>query len=249
MGSLPRNQQRKLLRSALNKEKYTAAKKQQQQSAGQQAAPVTIVGKATADATRRKARQAKRMLASENSLRIVFDLSYSEHMDERELRNLKNQLKIAYSDTGARATPPRLVLTSLEEGGKLDAQLKAIAGFASWQMDKHAEHFTQVVADRSALVYLSPDATDVLTGPLDPTKVYVIGGLVDRAQAIHGISLGKATEHAVRAARLPIQELVRVRRGDRLPVNQVVNVLCEAQETGGDWRAALLKYIPETTPL
>ena len=55
--------------------------------------------------------------------------------------------------------------------------------------------------DRDQLVYLSPEAPDVLT-ELKPSEVYVIGGLVDRHK-IHGASLRRASALGIRSARLP----------------------------------------------
>ena len=54
------------------------------------------------------------------------------------------------------------------------------------------------------LVYFSPDATEILD-TIDPTKVYVIGGLVDRSIAKNQ-SLDRASSLGVQCVRLPLAE-------------------------------------------
>ena len=54
------------------------------------------------------------------------------------------------------------------------------------------------------LVYFSPDATEILD-TIDSTKVYVIGGLVDRSIAKNQ-SLDRASSLGVQCVRLPLAE-------------------------------------------
>lgn len=99
-------------------------------------------------------------------------------------------------------------------------------------------------AGRQALVYLSPEAPDVLTH-LDPSEVYVIGGLVDRRK-IRGASHQRATALGIRCARLPLMEhLPPEMRGrsnalDALNLNSVFRLLVEWSKCR-DWTVAMTK--------
>lgn len=96
--------------------------------------------------------------------------------------------------------------------------------------------------DRSALVYLSPDAPDVLDA-LYPSDVYVIGGLVDRHK-IRGASYQRAASLGIRCARLPLLEhLPDEMRGrsnalDALNLNSAFRLLVEWSRSR-DWTAAI----------
>jgi tRNA (guanine9-N1)-methyltransferase len=91
------------------------------------------------------------------------------------------------------------------------------------------------------IVYLSPDASSVLTS-LDDKTVYVVGGIVDRA-VLKGQSLSKASRHAVRVQRLPLQEYMNVNN----PVLNIDAVLIALNEFANhrDWSRAFDAAIPK----
>lgn len=101
-------------------------------------------------------------------------------------------------------------------------------------MGKHEQCHTEVFADEvDKLVYLSPDATDVLM-EIDPDKIYIIGGIADthiqkvRAYTVmiaflrpslctrltaachhrltQGLTLRKARDQGIATACLPLKE-------------------------------------------
>ncbi|NXX70417.1 TM10B methyltransferase, partial [Spizella passerina] len=93
-----------------------------------------------------------------------------------------------------------------------------------------------------AIVYLTPDSENVLQD-IDPSKVYVLGGLVD--ESIHKqLTLRRAREQRLQTARLPIREYMvrapnsRNYHSETLAINQVFDVLCTFYETRS-WPAAL----------
>ena len=96
--------------------------------------------------------------------------------------------------------------------------------------------------EREQIVYLSPDAPEVLD-ELRPSEVYVIGGLVDRHK-VDGASYRRATALGVRAARLPlIEHLPAELRGcsvalNALNLNAVFGLLVEWSKAR-DWASAM----------
>ncbi|RLN74499.1 hypothetical protein BBJ28_00009531 [Nothophytophthora sp. Chile5] len=95
------------------------------------------------------------------------------------------------------------------------------------------------------LVYLSPDADDVLP-ELDPTCVYVVGGIVDRSVR-KGETMAKATAQGLRTARLPLQEHFALTgeavRTHILNLDSVLIVLNEVANHG-DWGRAFQRAVP-----
>lgn len=103
----------------------------------------------------------------------------------------------------------------------------------------------------SELVYFSPDAEEALDA-IDSSKVYVIGGLVDRSIAKNQ-SLNRANSMGVRCVRLPLAEYYpeclhrgMSGKGERLVVlniNTLVEIIIAFSETH-DWRATFERCIP-----
>ncbi|RLN38270.1 hypothetical protein BBJ28_00017341 [Nothophytophthora sp. Chile5] len=95
------------------------------------------------------------------------------------------------------------------------------------------------------LVYLSPDADDVLS-VLDPTRVYVVGGIVDRSVR-KGQTMAKATAQGLRTARLPLQEhFAQTGEAVRTHILNLDSVLIILNEVAnhGDWGRAFQRAVP-----
>jgi Trm5-related predicted tRNA methylase len=80
----------------------------------------------------------------------------------------------AYGSLRKSQRPVKVHFTSFR--GAAAEALRRVSG-AEWKVFRHEEPFHQVF-DKSKLVYLSPDAPDVLDR-LKAEDIYVIGGLVD----------------------------------------------------------------------
>ncbi|KFM61139.1 tRNA-dihydrouridine(16/17) synthase [NAD(P)(+)]-like protein, partial [Stegodyphus mimosarum] len=120
-------------------------------------------------------------------------------------------------------------------------------GFAS-EMEKKvemSEKAPEELYETEDLIYLSPDAEDVLT-TLDSSKVYVIGGIVD-GTVKKGLSLNHAKNLHIKTVRLPVSEhLVKCSQNPGttvLTVNQVFDILLKYHETK-DWTEALSCNVP-----
>ena len=122
-------------------------------------------------------------------------------------------------------------------------------GGTAWRLHRHTAPVFDVFPNKSSLVYLTPDSPNVL-GEIDPTKIYVIGGLVDRV-VLKNKSLSRAFTHGVATARLPLKEFFSKQgpKGEKhmsnmaLAVDRVIEILMKKYEVG-DWDEALSAVFP-----
>lgn len=188
------------------------------------------------------------MKSQEVGLKVCIDLQFENFMIEKEINHLANQLKRVYSSNKASATPFHLHFLSLSKTSKTyDMCVKKNDGFENYIVTLD-ERGVQELFDPANVIYLSPDADNVLE-TLDSSKVYVIGGLVD-------ISVKKNTsstfshESGLTSYRLPIAKyLSRNTAGSFkqiLAVNQVFDILLDFHQSG-DWKTALSKHVPSKT--
>ena len=112
-----------------------------------------------------------------------------------------------YAVNGRCASPARIWLTGC--GGEMEAQLQRIPGFNKWIIEKEDKSYIEALQDQKEnLVYLTADAETILDD-LDPMKIYLIGGLVDRNRW-KGITMKKANDQGIQSARLPIGSYLKM---------------------------------------
>ena len=92
------------------------------------------------------------------------------------------------------------------------------------------------------LVYLTADSENTITD-LDPNKVYIIGGIVDRNRYIR-LTYDKAVKQGISHAKLPIGDHMKLTSSAVLAVNHVYEILVEQYHLK-DWAKTLAKVIPE----
>ena len=115
--------------------------------------------------------------ALEGGLRVVLDLSYGAHMSAREHNSLQRQLSRCWGANRRAAAPVSLHLAGLAQCPA--ACLPPGGDHLRWKVHRLDERVEERFPPAS-LTFLTPDAPDV-PGALDPARVYVIGGLVDRS--------------------------------------------------------------------
>ena len=93
-----------------------------------------------------------------------------------------------------------------------------------------------------AMVYLSPDAEEVLED-VDADTVYVIGGIVDLKARGVAWSLPRAKEAGIRARRFPIREHMPGVTNQILNIDTAFKLLCERYQ-GKEWADALEAALP-----
>jgi tRNA (guanine9-N1)-methyltransferase len=112
-----------------------------------------------------------------------------------------------YAVNGRSANPAHLWLTGCS--GEMATHLQRIPGYDKWIIEKAAKPYIEAFEDRKEnLVYLTADAETVLDD-LDMSKIYIIGGLVDRNRW-KGITLKKSAEQGIQSAKLPIGNYLKM---------------------------------------
>ena len=191
--------------------------------------------------TARTARDAKLAEALVSGQRIVLDCDFASLMTEQEIRSLMQQLSYCYSANSRAEVPAHLIFSGI--AGGMDATLhKQMPGVNKWKVtltDKpYIEHFAGAEGD---LVYLTADSPNELQ-ELDPSKAYIVGGLVDRNRH-KGVCYEKAVAQGVATARLPIGEYLQLRASAVMCTNHVVEMLVKWLEVR-DWEAAFKEVVP-----
>ena len=170
---------------------------------------------------------------------VVVDCGWEDIHAERPLVSLAQQVLFCYGANNRSSRPCEMFLTGV--GPRLMAQLSK-SGVTQWH-DVHCRHdeYSTPTFEGRPLVYLTADAEETLED-LDTNVAYIIGGIVDR-NAHKGVTLRKAQEQGVRAAKLPIREHCEMSSSCVLTVNQIFSILLRYGETRS-WRSAVAEVIP-----
>ncbi|KAH7837755.1 hypothetical protein Vadar_017567 [Vaccinium darrowii] len=172
---------------------------------------------------------------------IVVDLEFSDLMTPSEINSLVQQIMYCYAMNGRCSSPGHLWLTGCH--GEMEIQLQRLPGFDKWIIEKENRPYVEAFQDRKEhLVYLTADSENILE-EMDPTKIYIVGGLVDRNRW-KGVTMKKAEEQGIQTAKLPIGNYLKMSGSKVLTVNQVIEILLKFLETR-DWKASFFKVIPQ----
>eukprot|EP00123_Amoebidium_parasiticum_P000673 comp11540_c0_seq1/m.5995 comp11540_c0_seq1/g.5995 ORF comp11540_c0_seq1/g.5995 comp11540_c0_seq1/m.5995 type:complete len:326 (-) comp11540_c0_seq1:175-1152(-) len=151
--------------------------------------------------SRKERREQARMRAQREDVPcLALDLTFESTMFAGEINSLARQVRTIYGVNVRDANPFRLYLTGL--GGATEAQLALQTGFYDWAAVLEKRPYWEVFKP-SRVVYMTPDSPNELT-TIDNSKVYVIGGIVDRART-KNLSFGETHIHKVNTARLPLK--------------------------------------------
>ncbi|XP_041028735.1 tRNA (guanine(9)-N1)-methyltransferase [Juglans microcarpa x Juglans regia] len=173
--------------------------------------------------------------------KIVIDLDFAHLMTPTEIHSLVQQIMYCYAVNGRCSSPCHLWLTGCE--GEMGSQLQRLPGFDKWIIEKEDRSYMEALEDQKEhLVYLTADAETVLE-ELDPKKIYIVGGLVDRNRW-KGITMKKAKEQGIQTAKLPIGSYLKMSSSQVLTVNQVIEILLKFMETK-DWKVSFFQVIPQ----
>ncbi|PXF43893.1 tRNA (guanine(9)-N1)-methyltransferase [Gracilariopsis chorda] len=195
-------------------------------------------------AEREKKAHVRSVLENHTKYNVCIDLGWNEQMFDKERKSLARQLAYSYSALRKAVeeglTPVHLSIVGVDDVIR-PALSCAAQGWDTWPVVLSEKGLVEVY-DKKRLVYLTHDAEDVLE-TLDPSDVYVIGGLVDRNR-LKGVTRQKADALSLRSARLNLNENISIQHGTPvLTVNHCVEILLHTAN-GLSWKDAYLKVLP-----
>lgn len=176
-----------------------------------------------------------------NGPRLIFDCDFDDEMSNQRINDVARQIKFAFSDNRNHLRPFIFHLCNIHQNSML------------WQnLNRHMQNAKKLpwyISSKDIteefplekLVYLSPDATDVLE-KFNPDDHYVIGSVCDKGNE-KPFTLAKAKRLGIRTARLPIDKYIRRSTQQALTLDQMTNIMLELKQTQ-DWNKAF-KFIPE----
>jgi tRNA (guanine9-N1)-methyltransferase len=194
---------------------------------------------------RRDKRFAQRLAEGRKSFQVCVDCHFESAMTTKEINSLALQLRYCYAANRRVDAPCLLAATSVT--GQTRSHLERVAGFSEWGARGFActseplEDFYQ--ARRSDLVYLSSDSEHVLQ-ELDPSKIYIIGGIVDRNR-LQRATIQRAQSLQITTAKLPLDEYLQKMPSTRvLTTNHTFAILMHYREHKS-WEQALTSVLPQ----
>ncbi|KAJ1826423.1 tRNA methyltransferase 10, partial [Coemansia sp. RSA 2703] len=186
----------------------------------------------------------RRLEAQERAdVRLVLDMDFDNKMDAKEITSIASQVTRCYAVNRQAAKRVDLHVTQLH--GKIKQRFdEKVAQHVFWSKDHVTMHDKEYIDlfDKEELVYLTADSPNTIE-TLDPKKVYVIGGIVDKNRYPR-LTLDKAESQGIAHGRLPIGEYVKMSTRKVMTVNQVFEMLVRFVDTG-DWKTAFMDVIPQ----
>ncbi|KAJ2486352.1 tRNA (guanine(9)-N(1))-methyltransferase [Coemansia sp. RSA 2050] len=174
--------------------------------------------------------------------RFVIDMDFDEKMNEREVKSMCSQVQRCYSANRQAAHCVDLHVTKLHGRcrQRFDSTLAQHTGWSREHIRMEDREYPELFPSES-LVYLTADSPNVIEA-LDESKVYVIGGIVDKNR-YPGLTLEKAERQGIGHGQLPIGRYVQMSTRRVMTVNQIFEMLLRFVEVP-DWKAAFLDVIP-----
>ncbi|KAJ2643143.1 tRNA methyltransferase 10 [Coemansia sp. RSA 1694] len=174
--------------------------------------------------------------------RFVIDMDFDDKMDDREIKSMCSQVQRCYAANRQAAHYVGLHVTRLHGQcrRRFDTALAQHAGWSSEHIVLEDKEYPDLFPAEH-LVYLTADSPNVIES-LDATKVYVIGGIVDKNRYPR-LTLDKAEQQGIQHAQLPIGRYVQMSTRKVMTVNQIFEMLLRFIDVN-DWKTAFLDVIP-----
>ena len=176
--------------------------------------------------------------ASENALRVAVDVSY-EQDSARARRSVAKQL---CECVGVAHREENLAMTYCSFRGDIADEAREFFFSDRWMSVKMDQRTVEEAFDARDVVYLSPDAPEVLD-EVTSDRVYVIGGIVDLCTRGIPTSLARATSSNLQVRRLPVREVRPEQTHTVLNIDAVVKILC-ARHRGETWEEVFDRELP-----
>ena len=192
---------------------------------------------------KREERWIQRLKPAESSFKVCIDCSFEELMSRKEIGSLSSQIRYCYAMNKKSHNPVYLSVSSLS--GQTYENLTRVEGFPdNWRaraFDCSEKSLIEMHEEKEKIVYLSSDSDNILK-EFDNSKVYVIGGIVDRNR-LKCATINKAKEMGVETVKLPIDEHLKLCATKVLTCNHVFEIMLKYKEHK-DWKKALLDVLP-----
>lgn len=172
---------------------------------------------------------------------VCIDGKFTSQLTDKERRSLRSQIGHMYGHMRRVERPCHLWIASLEDS--MRQLLYQIDNANTWPIHYRTESVLELFPpDKHRIVYLSPDATDLLEDVTADT-VYVIGGIVDRNR-LKNCTVTEARTLGLQSARLPIFETLQCKMNNSLNVNHMYEIL-QTQSVTHDWRQTFERCLPK----
>mmetsp|Transcript_12375 Transcript_12375/g.24876 ORF Transcript_12375/g.24876 Transcript_12375/m.24876 type:complete len:350 (+) Transcript_12375:69-1118(+) len=174
-------------------------------------------------------------------LKVAVECAFGEKGSLREMHSLARQLQYSIGANKRAVRPVSLHFVSFK--GELERFCVETMRADRWKAHLCHESALDVFSnEQSNMCVLSPDATEPLID-IDESKIYIVGGLVDRTIKKHATSRF-AQENGIECHRLPLKEYYPSKPKLVLNVNAVVEALITVHG-GASWEEALHRVIPK----
>lgn len=176
------------------------------------------------------------------SPRIALDVQYIQEMSRRDLSELGNQMQYVISENFNAKNPLVMDFVNSPSQDFLNQWLEKSVGYYTGSYtsqtilpDFSTKGIKELYGNPKDVIYISPNARDVLDGPL---VADVIGICVTMGRKREALSAARRAN--IRAYRLPIHRYVKWKSGPQvIPFPNILNILREVYANNGDWSRAL----------
>lgn len=171
---------------------------------------------------------------------VVIDLSFSNFMLPKEIKSLAFQLTFCINVVKKSEHPIHLNICSYKGDIKVEGDKM---GFDKVNISYHDDPVENVFHNvKGQLVYLSPDAEDVIES-FEADNVYIIGGLVDN-MIQKNRSMNRANELNIISKKLPLDFVDNIKKRRKcLNINTVFEIIVAYFEEK-DMQKAIVKALP-----
>jgi tRNA (guanine9-N1)-methyltransferase len=195
---------------------------------------------------RREKKWLAKLEGAKRRFRIAVDCGFEKEMTKKEINSLAQQLRYCYAANKRSMNPCYFTVAGLS--GLTRQHCDNVCGFPEqWlqrAFDFSEKPLEEMHADeKDKLVYLTSDSDHTLEH-LDDSKIYVIGGIVDRNRLKYA-TLNRATALGVATAKLPISQHLKLFSTNVLTTNHVFEILLKYRENNNCWKQALVDVLPK----
>ena len=179
-----------------------------------------------------------------SDIKIVFDMSFGDVMNQKDCGKSLKQLLRCYSFNRRLETPMQMYVTGLK--GQCETEMERHEGYKNWDCKFSSEDFTEVFKEmpKDKIVYLTSESDNVLGDKLESDCVYIIGGLVDH-NSQKGLCHKLAQEKEINHARIPIAENIDMKTRKVLTIDHVFTILAGVAVQNKSWKEILLETLPK----